>query len=67
MMPFIHQLNSNICAQVLTEVRDAPRTLRIAAPVAVFTVMLFYILANVAYVRQSPHQMCAAANLCGVI
>lgn len=43
--------DANCCFQVLAKVRDAPRILKIAAPVAVSIVMLFYILANVAYVR----------------
>ncbi|KAK3332514.1 amino acid permease-domain-containing protein [Cercophora scortea] len=34
---------------VLTEVRDAPRTLRKAAPIAVATVTILYLLANIAY------------------
>ncbi|KAK3357722.1 phosphatidylinositol 4-kinase-like protein [Lasiosphaeria hispida] len=34
---------------VLTEVRDAPRTLRKAAPIAIAAVTILYILANVAY------------------
>ena len=37
-------------SQVLTEVRDAPRTLRIAAPIAATFVTVLYLLANVAYV-----------------
>lgn len=35
---------------VLTEVRDAPRTLKIAAPLAVTMVTVLYFLANLAYV-----------------
>jgi phosphatidylinositol 4-kinase len=35
---------------VLTEVRDAPRTLRKAAPLAAAAVTILYILANIAYV-----------------
>ena len=35
---------------VLTEVRNAPRTLKIAAPLAVTMVTVLYFLANVAYV-----------------
>lgn len=35
--------------QVLTEVRDAPRTLKIAAPIAIATVTLLYVLANIAF------------------
>ncbi|KAJ2907218.1 amino acid transporter [Zalerion maritima] len=34
---------------VLTEVRNAPRTLKIAAPLAVTTVTILYFLANVSY------------------
>ncbi|KAK3322578.1 amino acid permease-domain-containing protein [Apodospora peruviana] len=34
---------------VLTEVRDAPRTLRRAAPIAVSAVTILYVLANIAY------------------
>lgn len=34
---------------VLTEVRNAPRTLKIAAPVAVTMVTVLYVLANIAY------------------
>ncbi len=39
--------------KVLTEVRDAPRTLKRSAPSAVFAVTLLYILANIAYVKSS--------------
>lgn len=35
---------------VLTEVRDAPRTLRKAAPLACAAITLLYVLANIAYV-----------------
>jgi phosphatidylinositol 4-kinase len=35
---------------VLTEVRDAPRTLRKAAPLAIAVVTVLYVLANIAYV-----------------
>jgi len=35
---------------VLTEVRNAPRTLRKAAPIAVSLVTVFYVMANIAYV-----------------
>jgi len=35
---------------VLTEVRDAPRTLRRAAPIAISAVTLLYVLANIAFV-----------------
>lgn len=35
---------------VLTEVRDAPRTLRKAAPLAAAAITLLYVLANIAYV-----------------
>ncbi|KAF2746086.1 amino acid transporter [Sporormia fimetaria CBS 119925] len=48
---------------VLTEVRDAPRTLRIAAPVAVSLVMLFYILANVAYFAASSKSQIANSGV----
>ncbi|KAK0621216.1 amino acid permease-domain-containing protein [Bombardia bombarda] len=34
---------------VLTEVRDAPRTLRKAAPIAIAAVTVLYVLANIAY------------------
>lgn len=34
----------------MKEVRNAPRTLKRAAPTAVFTVTVLYVLANVAYV-----------------
>jgi amino acid transporter len=39
------------CLKVLTEVRDAPRTLRRAAPLAAAAITLLYVLANIAYVR----------------
>lgn len=35
---------------VLTEVRDAPKTLRRAAPLAISAVTILYVLANIAYV-----------------
>jgi hypothetical protein len=35
---------------VLTEVRDAPRTLKFAAPLAISVITVLYMLANVAYV-----------------
>ena len=38
---------------VLTEVRDAPRTLRRAAPIAISAVTLLYVLANIAFVSSS--------------
>ncbi|KHE80667.1 hypothetical protein GE21DRAFT_4025, partial [Neurospora crassa] len=34
---------------VLSEVRDAPKTLRLAAPIAIGTVTVLYVLANIAY------------------
>lgn len=43
-------LNANNETQVLGEVRDAPRTLRKAAPIAVIGIGILYILANIAYV-----------------
>lgn len=39
---------------VLTEVRDAPKTLKRAAPLAVSTVTVLYVLANIAYVSCLP-------------
>ncbi|KAH7066104.1 amino acid permease-domain-containing protein [Paraphoma chrysanthemicola] len=48
---------------ILTEVRDAPRTLRIAAPIAVLTVTLFYILANVAYFAASTKSQIANSGV----
>lgn len=36
--------------KVLTEVRDAPRTLRKAAPLAAAAITVLYVLANIAYV-----------------
>lgn len=39
---------------VLTEVRNAPRTLKIAAPLAVSTITALYVLANIAYVSAYP-------------
>ncbi|OAL50310.1 amino acid transporter [Pyrenochaeta sp. DS3sAY3a] len=48
---------------VLTEVRDAPRTLRIAAPIAVSLVTLFYILANVAYFAASTKNQIANSGV----
>lgn len=38
---------------MLSEVRDAPRTLKLAAPLAVSTVTVLYVLANIAYVSRS--------------
>jgi hypothetical protein len=38
--------------QVLTEVRDAPRTLRKAAPIAISAVTVLYVLANISYVSR---------------
>lgn len=37
--------------QVLTEVRNPPRTLRKAAPIAISAVTVLYVLANISYVR----------------
>ncbi|KAF2120982.1 amino acid permease-domain-containing protein [Lophiotrema nucula] len=48
---------------VLTEVRDAPRTLRIAAPMAVSMVMLSYILANIAYFAASTKSQIANSGV----
>jgi amino acid transporter len=39
-----------IWLQVLTEVRNAPKTLRKAAPISIAVVMVLYMLANIAYV-----------------
>lgn len=39
---------------MLSEVRDAPRTLRLAAPIAIATVTVLYVLANIAYVSIKP-------------
>jgi hypothetical protein len=36
--------------QVLTEVRNAPKTLRRAAPIAISAVTVLYVLANISYV-----------------
>lgn len=36
---------------VLTEVRNAPKTLRRAAPISILAVTIFYVLANISYVR----------------
>lgn len=41
---------------VLTEVRDAPRTLKKAAPLAAAAVTVLYILANIAYVSRLGEQ-----------
>jgi len=41
---------------VLTEVRDAPRTLKRAAPIAIAVVTVLYVLANIAYVSQPKKQ-----------
>lgn len=38
---------------VLTEVRDAPRTLKKAAPMAISAVTVLYVLANIAYVSEA--------------
>jgi amino acid transporter len=37
--------------QVLTEVRNAPKTLRKAAPISISAVTILYVLANISYVR----------------
>lgn len=39
---------------VLSEVKDPPKTLKKAAPLAVGTVTILYVLANIAYVSPSP-------------
>jgi hypothetical protein len=39
-----------ITLQVLTEVRNAPKTLRKAAPIAISVVTVLYVLANISYV-----------------
>ena len=49
--------------QVLTEVRNAPTTLKRAAPIAVSAVTVLYVLANIAYVSSalfppSPSRLC---------
>lgn len=38
--------------QVLTEVRNPPKTLRRAAPIAISAVTVLYVLANISYVRR---------------
>lgn len=43
-----------IPAQVMTEVRNAPKTLKVPAPVAVGTVTVLYIFANITYVSNVP-------------
>lgn len=48
---------------VRTEVRDAPRTLRIAAPIVVASVMLCSILANVAYFAASTKSQIANSGV----
>ncbi|KAB5558261.1 phosphatidylinositol 4-kinase-like protein [Coniochaeta sp. 2T2.1] len=48
---------------VLTEVRDAPRTLRKAAPIAVSAITLLYLLANIAYFAAMTKLDLADANV----
>lgn len=51
---------------VLTEVRDAPRTLRRAAPIAILTVTILYVLANISYfAAMSKKEMTDAEVLVG--
>ncbi|KAK4161326.1 amino acid transporter [Cladorrhinum sp. PSN259] len=48
---------------VLTEVRNAPRTLKRAAPLASFTVTALYILANIGYfAASSKHEIANSGN-----
>lgn len=48
---------------VLTEVRDAPKTLKIAAPLAVSIVTVFYVLANIAFFAAMSKQQIADARV----
>lgn len=48
---------------VLTEVRDAPRTLRKAAPIAVSAITILYVLANIAYFAAMSKAEIATANV----
>jgi len=41
---------------VLTEVRNAPTTLKRAAPIAVSAVTVLYVLANIAYVSETEYK-----------
>lgn len=47
---------------VLTEVRNAPKTLRRAAPIAVSTVTVLYLLANIAYFAAMPKSQLAGSG-----
>ncbi|TLD33655.1 hypothetical protein PspLS_00386 [Pyricularia sp. CBS 133598] len=48
---------------VLTEVRDAPRTLKIAAPIAIASVTLLYVLANIAFFAAMSKQQIADSKV----
>lgn len=48
---------------VLTEVRDAPKTLKVAAPLAVSIVTVFYVLANIAFFAAMSKQDIADAKV----
>ncbi|KAI6631231.1 hypothetical protein MCOR08_005972 [Pyricularia oryzae] len=48
---------------VLTEVRDAPRTLKIAAPMAIASVTLLYVLANIAFFAAMSKQQIADSKV----
>lgn len=61
--PLFRAISLTKALQVLTEVRDAPRTLKIAAPMAIASVTLLYVLANIAFFAAMSKQQIADSKV----